>query len=183
MYISNYWEWNYSVKCIIIHFDHCFYILETLKHLYIVDTEPCSQLHGRYTQRRRQYVTPILRPQKSSKSKPVPHRWLGIPVALPGHGYGFTSLYIHSDNEAIYWCTYYVCTYKRNTKRCSQHILLDPSNLHIVISALETCWSGCSPSGSGQNARWSWQKTCQILPVGWILPVFSGKIYLYSYSY
>ena len=84
-----------------------------------VATEPCSQLHGRYTQRRRQYVTPILRPQKFGKSKPLPHRWLSISVTLPSHGYGSTGIYLHSNNEAIHRSTYYVRTYKRNTKRCA----------------------------------------------------------------
>ena len=120
-----------------------------------VATEPCSQLHGRYTQRRRQYVTPILRPQKFGKGKPLPHRWLGISTSLPGHGYVLTSLYLHRNNEAIHWCTYNVCAHERNTKRCAQHILLDPSYLHIGFSPLEKSWSGCPSSWGRQNEGWS----------------------------
>ena len=155
--ISNIWEWNFSVKLISVDSIHC-WCARNFAHLYTVDTEPCSQLHGRYTQRRPQYVTPILRPQKFGKGKPLPHRWLGISITLPSHGYGFTSIYLHSNNEAIHWFTYYVCTYERNTKRCAKHILLDPSNLHTLLSALETGRCGCSPSGCWQNTRWSWQK-------------------------
>ena len=107
----------------------------------------CSQLHGRYTQRRRQYVTPILRPQKFGKGKPLPHRWLGISTSLPSHGNGTTSLYLYRNNEAIHWCTYNVCSHQRNTQRCAQHVLLDPSYLHIVFSTLETSWSRCTSSG------------------------------------
>ena len=130
-------------------------ISRNINHTSVYTSTICSQLHGRYTQRRRQYVTPILRPQKFGKGKPLPHRWLGISTSLPSHGYGVTSLYLYCNNEAIHRCTYNVCAHKRNTKRCAQHILLDPSYLHIVFSPLETSWSGCSSSWGRQNEGWS----------------------------
>ena len=128
-----------------------------------------------WQQRRRQYVTFILGSQKSGESQSVSHWWLRLQTALPGHCHGLAGLYLHRDDAAVHRVADHVRPHKRDTQRCPQHLLLDSSYLHTFIRTLETGRGRRPSSRCRQNQKRRRQKTREILSVGRLLPVLSGK--------
>ncbi len=122
-----------------------------------------------------QNAPPLSRAEKPGQSQPVSHRRLCVQATLPGDSDGLVGLYLHRHHETIHRLTHHVRSYQGDPKGCPQHILLDPSHLHIVLSSLEAGWHWRPASGSWQNPGRQGQKACQILPVGRLLPIFSGK--------
>ena len=68
-----------------------------------------------------------------------------------------------------------LCSHKGHPRGCAQYLLLDPLNVHNTQCLLEAYRHWCGTPGHWQdNGPW-WASLPQVLPVGLLLPLLSGK--------
>ena len=123
-----------------------------------------------------QHVGCIQRTQGTGENQPGHHRLVNIQASLLSVGELSFSLLPYSDNTPVRGQPHRLCSYQRHSGGCVEHILLDSLHLHNPKCLLEADRDRCGASGNRQDNRPRRAEICQVLPMGVLLPILSGKI-------
>ena len=80
--------------------------------------------------------------------------------------------------QAICGQPHRLCSHQGHSRGRVEHVLLDPLHLHHPQRLLEADRDRCGSSRHRQNHRPRGAALCPLLPVGLLLPLLPGRIYL-----
>ncbi len=113
--------------------------------------------------------------QEPCQDQPCAHWQYNFQTSLHLHGDVPPGFFTHCDNAAVCWQSHWLCSHQRHPRGCAQYLLLDPFNLHHTQCLLETYWHWRGSSGHWQDCWPGGEKIRQILPMGLLLSILSGK--------
>ena len=122
-----------------------------------------------------QNVGLILQPEERAQIQKSENWCNNFPTQLQIFSHTVCSLLHSCDVTTILWRSHWLCSHARHPKECAQHLLLDPLHLYHPKRILETHCHWRTPPRHWQNCRSWWKAIRQILPVGRLLSVLSGK--------